>query len=161
MAVRRLTHSRRVKAEMVHSTSLLVVSNPSPRLASRIRSLAAAHNQSGTFDMELLNDAAAGQALILPHRPLTMLSGELRHTVDHSKYIGADVTWNATAEFEAAHYIHFSDWPLRKPWLLEDDEIAREALKRCNGVDGCEEGELWRTLYDNYRAARRKTCRLP
>lgn len=69
---------------------------------------------SDTFDMDIVNNLYGESALILPHRPYILLSGEFR-SKSHNAYLGNNFElWNATAAFEAAKYLHFSDWPLPK-----------------------------------------------
>jgi hypothetical protein len=64
---------------------------------------------------EFLNLLADGNALVLPHRPISMLSGELRGDgASHAAYLGSpDARWNATLEYDRAHYVHFSVRPRR------------------------------------------------
>lgn len=94
-------------------TSILMLIQPSEFEFDRITS---AVDTAGRFDydMEVVNDLYGDSALILPHRPYTMLSGELRSN-DHSKYMGnSNETWNPDRMMEEVKFVHFSDWPLPK-----------------------------------------------
>ena len=101
----------------------------------------------GGFDMDVMNDLYKNMALTLPNE-YDFVSGELRKT-DHAAYLGNDlVKWNATAEFRKAYYVHFSDWPVPKPWLVSDDQLASTGPK-CPSE--CEERELWIGLYTQFQ----------
>lgn len=94
-------------------TSILLLIQPSKSEFDRIIS---AVNTAGRFDydMEVLNDLYRDSALIVPHRPYAMLSGELRSN-DHSKYTGnVNETWNPDKIMEEVKFVHFSDWPMPK-----------------------------------------------
>lgn len=95
--------------------------------------------------MEVMNDLYKHQCLVLPNEYL-FLSGELRER-NHTNYLGNHLAhWNATTELNRAYYVHFSDAPTPKPWLMNT-----EALK-ANGTGpacplSCEERTLWLSLY--------------
>ena len=47
-----------------------------------------------------------------------------------SLYVGNEYEkWNATAILEEAYFVHFSDWPLPKPWLSSLGQFEESALK--------------------------------
>ncbi|KAK7682566.1 hypothetical protein QCA50_014366 [Cerrena zonata] len=79
-------------------------------------------NISGTnvgFDTEVANQLSASSSFILPHRRYAMLTVEFRNPI-HSLYLtkdGPDAEWNPHAEMSRSFYIHFSDWPMHKPWI--------------------------------------------
>ena len=69
------------------------------------------------YDMDLLNNLYKDNALVLPHRPYDLLTGEFRGE-EHSKYIGDDSkSWDPDAMFKECKFLHFSDWPLPKVCL--------------------------------------------
>ena len=81
---------------------------------------------AGGFDMDVMNDLEKNRCLVLPSH-YDFLSGELRNT-DHSAYLGnARLAWNATAELAKAAYVHFSDFPVPKPWLSSNEATAAAA----------------------------------
>ncbi|PGH02091.1 hypothetical protein AJ79_07728 [Helicocarpus griseus UAMH5409] len=72
------------------------------------------------FDMEIVNDLYNNSALILPHRPYILLTGEFRNT-DHIRYMGNSLeSWDPEKILWQAKFVHFSDWPVPKPWISAD-----------------------------------------
>ncbi len=66
------------------------------------------------YDMDLLNNLYKDNALVLPHRPYDLLTGEFRGE-EHSKYIGDDSkSWDPDYFYKECKFLHFSDWPLPK-----------------------------------------------
>lgn len=73
--------------------------------------------ESNDYDMEIVNDLYKDSALILPHRPYNLLTGEFRNTnlSTHGRYLGnEDEKWDPSAAFQEAKFLHFSDWPFPK-----------------------------------------------
>ena len=125
------------------------------------------------FDMELLNERYAGHALVLPHRRYALLTGEFRRR-EHSAYLGPDAAadyegevWDADAALAEAKLVHFSDWPLPKPWVMWPHEGLVEMQPRCGGDGGtgqgdaasCRERNVWKDLYGDFRQRRKDVCR--
>lgn len=113
------------------------------------------------FDMELINERFEDSALVLPHRPYALLTGEFRKH-DHAAYLGrADETWDAEAVLKEAKIVHFSDWPLPKPWIMWPNEGLAEMQPDCGGNnEGCAERRIWKGLYEDFRKKRKDVCRL-
>ncbi|OJD38572.1 glucose n-acetyltransferase 1 [Diplodia corticola] len=118
------------------------------------------------FDMELLNERYADSALVLPHRGLALLSGEFR-AVDHTMYLGSeDEYWDTDRALDDARLVHFSDWPLPKPWIMWPAKLLADMLPKCRirpgtpAESGCQDREAWRALYDDFRARRKDVCKL-
>ncbi|OJJ98003.1 hypothetical protein ASPACDRAFT_122861 [Aspergillus aculeatus ATCC 16872] len=66
------------------------------------------------YDMEILNDLYQDSAMVLPHRPYILLTGEFRSKT-HANYLGAPHTrWNPDLVLSEAKFLHFSDWPVSK-----------------------------------------------
>lgn len=66
------------------------------------------------YDMEIANNLYKESALILPHRPYDLLTGEFRGK-SHEAYLGnALERWDPYAVFHEAKFLHFSDWPVAK-----------------------------------------------
>ncbi|KAJ5161819.1 N-acetylglucosaminyltransferase [Penicillium capsulatum] len=121
---------------------------------------------SGDFDMEVLNHLFSDSAMILPRRRLALLSGEFRAT-DHRRYLSEDkdVVWNAHAELSRAYLVHFSDWPLPKPWKRRDEEMWQSMLPPCreHGTETanetrCADRVLWSSFYENYDYGQTNVC---
>jgi alpha-N-acetylglucosamine transferase len=91
---------------------------------------------SGDFDMEVLNNLFRDSAMVLPHRRIALLTGELRGQ-NHDRYMSEDndEEWNAMAEVSRAFLVHFSDWPLPKPWLPHSKVQWEAALPACRDDD--------------------------
>ncbi|KAH7393957.1 nucleotide-diphospho-sugar transferase [Phaeosphaeria sp. MPI-PUGE-AT-0046c] len=148
-------------------TSMLMVIKPDLQELERLKNemfrgghamLVEAHR----YDMELVNDRFEESALILPHRPYALLTGEFRHK-DHSAYLGnPDEKWDAEKVFKEAKLVHFSDWPLPKPWIMWPTEGLREMQPDCGGSrEGtCAERRIWKHLYNDFRQRRRDICKL-
>jgi hypothetical protein len=118
------------------------------------------------YDMEVLNDRYGDNAMVLPHRPYGLISGEFRNK-DHRIYLGNDhETWNPDLALAEAKFVHFSDWPLPKPWVMWPHEILAKVQPACDNnpgtpdESGCRDREVWRKLYDDFRRQRKDICRL-
>jgi hypothetical protein len=147
-------------------TSLLMVIEPSMYEFEKFRQrigwggnsqLVSAHK----FDMELVNERFEESAMVLPHRPYALLSGEFRRR-NHSAYLGSmDEQWDAEKVFKEAKLVHFSDWPLPKPWIMWPPEGLAEMQPDCGGSHegSCAERKIWKGLYDDFRLRRRNICK--
>jgi hypothetical protein len=114
------------------------------------------------FDMELINERFEDSAMVLPHRPYALLTGEFRKH-DHAAYLGnKDELWDAEKVYSEAKLVHFSDWPLPKPWIMWPTEGLEEMQPDCGGshVGTCAERKIWKHLYDDFRMRRRDVCKL-
>jgi hypothetical protein len=117
----------------------------------------AAHND---YDMEIINYLYQGNTLVLPHRRYGMLTAEFRREPgEHVKYLGSDrEVWDPVAILNEAKFVHFSDWPVPKPWLRMSDKVRRDNQPKCRTIDGvesCAERDIWNGFYDEF-AERRK-----
>ena len=66
------------------------------------------------YDMDLLNTLYQDSAMVLPHRPYDLLTGEFRGD-DHQKYLQDEQQqWDPDAVLKETKFLHFSDWPLPK-----------------------------------------------
>ena len=120
-----------------------------------------AEAKGNDYDMEIVNYLYGDSALVLPHRPYDLLSSEFREKPDaHARYLGReDEAWDPVAVFEEAKFVHFSDWPVPKPWL-DIEKTRGDKQPECfvrDGVESCLEREMWNRLYDEFRE-RRKVC---
>lgn len=153
-------------------TSLIVLLEPSYQefvaLTNAISKAAAQDSAGGgphKYDMEYLNDRYASSALVLPHRPF-LLTGEFRsHT--HKQYFGNDYEeWDPDKAIARARLVHFSDWPLPKPWIASPFEGVKQLRPKCEKNPGtpqesrCRDREVWLGLYDDFRKRRKDVCKL-
>lgn len=86
---------------------------------------------------------------------------------DHRKYLAPDEDddWNAMAEVSRAYLVHFSDWPLPKPWKQyssadwesarpecpEDEEEEPDRLRCANRV-------MWEGFYGDFKTDKDRIC---
>ncbi|KAK7422794.1 N-acetylglucosaminyltransferase [Neonectria punicea] len=113
------------------------------------------------YDMEIVNQLYYDSALILPHRPYDMLTAEYRQT-DHAGYLGSDrEEWDPVAVLREAKFIHFSDWPVPKPWIPMSSDEQRANQPNCttvNGKESCVEREIWNKFYTDFADTRQRVC---
>ncbi|KAI3538121.1 glucose N-acetyltransferase [Colletotrichum filicis] len=123
--------------------------------------------KSGDFDMEVMNHMFKDSAMILPHRRLALLTGEFR-AKEHQKYLAPDddEEWNAMAEVSRAYLVHFSDWPLPKPWLSRSDAQWKAALPDCPDDEEdkpdrprCADRVMWEGFYEDYENDKKRYCK--
>lgn len=126
-----------------------------------------AHNS--LFDMELLNTRYTNNAITIPHRPFALVTGEFRRkgSHNHTHYLGNSFEpWDAHAAIKEAKLVHFSDWPLPKPWIMWPMNLLRDIRPECeihSGTpeeEGCENRKVWLDLYDDFRKRRKAVCKL-
>ncbi|KAI1214268.1 glycosyltransferase family 8 protein [Annulohypoxylon truncatum] len=113
------------------------------------------------YDMEIVNQLYIDTAMILPHRPYDLLTGEFRGD-NHENYLGTDrEEWDPVAIFNEAKFLHFSDWPVPKPWISMSDSMRQDKQPKCvekNGQEDCSARELWNGFYDDFAQRRSTVC---
>jgi len=156
-------------------SSQLMLIEPSTFEFNRILS-AFTHRTDSQFDMEIMNNIYAHDCMIIPHRRYDLLTGEFRKKrYRHAPYLGSEEeVWNGTKVLQEAKFLHFSDWPMRKPWLKGDESVRMEVQPECFGVksnrsssgelDGggegegeeedCTDRELWNSFYVEFKERR-------
>jgi hypothetical protein len=128
------------------------------------------------YDMEILNDVFLDTATVIPHRPYAMLSSEFRRSVIarldeesqntslredkhpnqiHGAYLGSDTEiWDPIAVYNEAKFVHFSDWPVPKPWIRMNEGERRkyqpDCVKQADGNFDCSERTIWNELYEDF-----------
>ncbi|KXJ91695.1 nucleotide-diphospho-sugar transferase [Microdochium bolleyi] len=119
------------------------------------------------YDMEIVNQLYADSAMILPHRPYDLLTGEFRaKEEDHYKYLGTDrEAWDPVAIFNEAKFLHFSDWPVPKPWIpstsmREQNQPACVKSKTGGAEEDCTARTLWNGFYKDFEARRAEVCKV-
>ncbi|KAI1136832.1 glycosyltransferase family 8 protein [Hypoxylon sp. FL0543] len=109
------------------------------------------------YDMEIVNQLYADTAMVLPHRPYDLITGEFRGD-DHQNYLGTDrEEWDPVAIFNEAKFLHFSDWPVPKPWIPMSDSMRQDKQPKCvtkNGQEDCSARELWNGFYNDFAQRR-------
>ncbi len=151
-----------VKGDSPKLTTALVLLQPSTAEFARVtRAIKTA--EGADFDMEIVNRLYGRNCMVLPHRRYTLLTGEFR-TVDpsgkgHTAYLGNEYeAWDADAALREAKYLHFSDWPMPKPWLPASNATVRDAQPKCalgpGGEEDCRARELWLGFYSDFKTRR-------
>jgi hypothetical protein len=102
------------------------------------------------YDMELMNDMYGDSAMV--------------RTKDHSRFLGNNhEKWDPDRALAEAKFIHFSDWPIPKPWVMWPQEMLAKEQPKCDNnpgtpeESGCRDREIWKMIYDKYRR-NRKVC---
>ncbi|KAL5339284.1 hypothetical protein BJX70DRAFT_364383 [Aspergillus crustosus] len=100
-------------------------------------------------------------ALVLPHRPYDLLTGEFR-SKSHIAYLGNDLeVWDPEKILKEAKYLHFLDWPVPKPWRSAISSTLQEEQPTCDinpatgQQDDCRARGSWLGFYNDF-ATRRK-----
>ncbi|KAJ5758212.1 Glycosyl transferase family 8 [Penicillium nucicola] len=150
-----------IKDQMLGSHVMLIEPNE-----GNYRRIINEATSSGDFDMEVLNHLFRDSAMVLPHRRIALLTGEFRNQ-NHDRYMSEDKDegWNSMAEVSRAYLVHFSDWPLPKPWLHHSDEQWQAALPACRAGDTeksdrpkCADRVMWMAFYEDYYLDQKQVC---
>ncbi|PYH90225.1 nucleotide-diphospho-sugar transferase [Aspergillus ellipticus CBS 707.79] len=115
---------------------------------------------SDVYDMEIMNKFYGDSAVVIPHRPYILLTGEFR-SQNHESYLGnADKSWDADKIMETTKYLHFSDWPVPKPWVAATHYIIEQSQPPCEfnpatgQQDDCHVREIWLGIYKDFTTRR-------
>ena len=123
------------------------------------------------YDMEILNTLYRDSALILPHKIYDVYTREFTSQRDtglhHEKYLGDEsAQWDPDVALQTAKFIHFSDWPLPKPWLRADPALFNEIAPPCanDSVTGqeidCRDRNIWLCFHEDFKRRRKEVCGL-
>ena len=141
-------------------TSLFVVLEPSYKEFTRLMDAGQAAREEGKeFDMDILNNFYDDTAMVLPHLKYGLISGEFR-SEDHKYFLGhPGAEWDPQRVLEEASLVHFSDWPIPKPWVMWPRNLLNEKQPKCKprdaGKDDCRDKKTWLALYDDFRHRRK------
>ncbi|PYH44750.1 nucleotide-diphospho-sugar transferase [Aspergillus saccharolyticus JOP 1030-1] len=140
-------------------SSQVVLIQPSEFEFNRIKQ-SIADAGSNDYDMEIVNNLYKDSALILPHRPYDLLTGEFR-SKNHTSYLGNAIErWDPMDVLSEAKFLHFSDWPVPKPWVRADPKLIEEKQPTCDinpetGLyDDCRARDIWLGVYDDFAQRR-------
>jgi alpha-N-acetylglucosamine transferase len=144
-------------------SSQVVLLEPSKAEFQRIEA-AFATRAPDKYDMEIVNDLYGNSCFIIPHRRYDLVTGELMSEPDqHWKYLGSTKgTWDANKVLAEVKFVHFSDWPYKKPWVETAEEETEENQPECRDVGGgkedCRDRDVWAWLYKDFRERRGRVC---
>ncbi|KAJ4352005.1 U1 small nuclear ribonucleoprotein C [Didymosphaeria variabile] len=144
-------------------SSQLIVIEPSEAEWKRV-GYAIDHHEGHDYDMDILNKLYEKSSTVIPHRRYDMLSGEF-HNAKHENYLGSpEEKWDPKGALEEAKFVHFSDWPMPKPWLeplpgmVEKNQPAcRKISTETNELD-CTDREVWVGIRKDFTERRRRIC---
>lgn len=125
-----------------------------------IRTMLTRSASSEFYDMEVINDLYAGNAMIIPN-DYWVVSGEFRRKT-HQGYLDEGEVWDANRILNETKVVHFSDWPRPKPWFPASDDILAKTTPACDTMPGsahqdCSNRDAWLWLYKDF-AERRGVC---
>jgi hypothetical protein len=143
-------------------SSQLVLIEPSTHEFARIQK-AIDSAGGGDFDMEIVNKLYGASSWVIPHRPYSLLTGEFR-SENHTMYLGnPEERWDPEKVLKEAKFLHFSDWPVPKPWL-EGEKVREEMKPNCTmgmttrDKTDCRTRDLWLGFYDDFKKMRKQVC---
>ena len=112
--------------------------------------------------MEIVNELYNDTATVLDHRVYDLITGTFAG--EHQGYLDEGQQWDPDAALETAKFLHFSDWPMPKPWIHADPQVVEQNRPSClrsptndNKTD-CRNRELWLGFYDDFRRRRKEVC---
>jgi len=59
--------------------------------------------------------------------------------------------------------LHFSDWPVPKPWMRASQEVLNRYMPKCRksewfGASNCRDRAVWLKLYVDFAVRRKAVC---
>lgn len=142
-------------------SSQLVLIQPTVQEFARIMK-AIETAKGGDFDMEIVNDLYGKDCMIIPHRRYDLLTGEFRKPgqTDHVPYLGNDYElWEPEKMLKEAKFLHFSDWPMPKPWISASSSIVSDVQPKCitdsAGKEDCRARDIWLGFYSDFKERRK------
>lgn len=133
--------------------------------ASEFAKVEAAVEEAGpdVYDLTIVEDLYKDQILKIPEQQYHLTTGEFRRQ-DHSKYLGStSKPWDPDAALSKAKFLHFSDWPIPRPWASASQAMLNRYMPKCLksewfGATNCRDRTLWLKLYTDYALKRKGLC---
>lgn len=149
-------------------SSSVLLATPDVKEFERLRERVALQRE-GEFDMEVVNALYGEACMVLPQRPYLLLSGDVRRKEGRGLYFGDGEGggdgggWDARRALGEVRYVHFSDWPVPKPWMAGADAFLEGEVVGCGDGEArmgereaeCRDKEAWVGLYRGFRERRR------
>ncbi|KAL3419592.1 glucose N-acetyltransferase [Phlyctema vagabunda] len=116
----------------------------------------------GETDLSILQNVYGDQTLKIPHRPYGLTTVEFRRQ-NHRAYTGGE-KWHAEKALRDTKILHFSDWPIPKPWLRAPKDLINRHMPACQqsphgfGATDCTDRETWLKMYAEYEDTRMAVC---
>jgi hypothetical protein len=144
-------------------SSQLVLIEPSREEFTRIEE---AIDSTTGFDMEIVNDIYGKDCMVLPHRRYDLLTSEFRSSGGHKSYLGNEYEeWDPEKMLKEAKFLHFSDWPMPKPWIEASSSVRDELQPKCRtdsaGGEECRERDMWLGFYSEFKDRRKASPHTP
>lgn len=140
--------------DILASNVMLV--EPSPTEFSRVQDAIHMSRDTDT-ERDVINKIYGTSAMVLPHRQYALLTSEFRRE-DHMSFLRSKKEkWDPMEAYNSAKLVHFSDWPVPKPWLEASQKDWDSHLPKCEikgGMDDCTARDLWTRFYKEFRERR-------
>jgi len=109
------------------------------------------------YDIEIMDNLYGKNCMILPHRRYDLLAAAMKWNGSEAYMGNGNETWDPDAILKEAKYLHFSDWPVPKPWLPDNGQLEKHKPKciEYNDVEDCRAQRYWLGFYSDF-AKRRK-----
>ena len=143
-------------------SSQMMLVTPSATEFSRVET-AIKQAKTDEYDMDIINSLYDSRILRIPQRPWNLLSGELRRK-NHAAYLGSRTQkWDPDQILGEAKFMHFSDWPIPKPWIRAPKDLLNKHMPSCVqsewfGASDCRDRTIWLKLYYDFALARKAVC---
>lgn len=149
------------------SSQMLLVT-PSASAFSKISS-AIEEAKPDEYDMDILNSLFKNHIIRIPQRPYNLLSGEFRrknhahYLRSHPRTFARNAKWDPDFILGEAKFLHFSDWPIPKPWMRAKKEVLNKYMPKCVqsewfGASDCRDRAIWLKLYYDFAVRRQAVC---
>ncbi|KAH8811513.1 nucleotide-diphospho-sugar transferase [Xylogone sp. PMI_703] len=138
-------------------SSQIVLVQPSAMEFARVEKAIASAGPND-FDMEIFNNLYGKSAMIIPHRRYDLLTRAFRE--DHKlSYLGNEVEeWDPDQVLKEAKFLHFSDWPVPKPWIPNYSLMDEHKPPCTDDGKNCRAQELWLGFYSDFAERRERVC---
>lgn len=152
-------------------TSHLLLLKPSVANFKKIEAVVQTTAGTEDLDVDLLKKVFKSKMIRMPQKPYNLLSGEFRRT-NHEAYLSStsnpktfhpSEAWDPEVAISRATYVHFSDWPLPKPWMRATQSMLNTYMPVCQksewfGATDCRDRNVWNKLYSDFEARRIGIC---
>ena len=142
----------------VKLTPVVLVAQPSASEFAKVEEAIGQPNAG--FDMEIINRLYINNSWVLPHQKYAVLSREFRSS-NHSGFFENDHAWDPEEVLKKASYVHFSEWPIPKPWLKPTPTVVQDLAPKCvtttsgDDKEDCRTRDLWYGLFRDYLQRRK------